>query len=98
MSRIAPLEPPYEPEIQGHFDHIMRGAPPLMLFRVMASSRRAWEKFRAAGLLDRGPLNLRAREIVIDRTCALNSCEYEWGVHIAAFAQAAHLTEAEIRA
>jgi alkylhydroperoxidase family enzyme len=98
MSRIAPLEPPYEAEIQGHFDRIMRGAPPLTLFRVVASNARAWEKFRAGSLLDRGPLTLREREIVIDRTCALTRCEYEWGVHVAAFAKAAQLTEPQIRA
>ena len=44
MSRIAPLEPPYPPEIQKQFDRIMRGAPPLTLFRVMAGNKRAWEK------------------------------------------------------
>jgi alkylhydroperoxidase family enzyme len=98
MSRIAPLEPPYAPEIQQQFDRIMRGAPPLMLFRVVAGNARAWEKFRAGGLLDRGPLSLREREIVIDRTCALTGCEYEWGVHVSAFAEAAHLTDAQVRA
>ena len=98
MSRIAPLEPPYDPEIQSQFDRIMRGAPPLMLFRVIAGNVRAWEKFRAAGLLDRGPLSLREREIVIDRTCALTGCEYEWGVHVATFAEAAHLTDEQVRA
>jgi alkylhydroperoxidase family enzyme len=98
MSRIAPLEPPYAPDIQQQFDRIMRGAPPLVLFRVMASQTRAWEKFRAGSLLDRGPLSLREREIVIDRTTALTKCEYEWGVHVAAFAEAAHLTEAQVRA
>ena len=98
MSRIAPLEPPYAPEIQEQFDRIMRGAPPLILFRVMAGHARAWEKFRGGSLLDRGPLSLREREIVIDRTCALNGCEYEWGVHVAAFAQAAHLTDEQVRA
>jgi alkylhydroperoxidase family enzyme len=98
MSRIAPLEPPYAPEIQQQFDRIMRGAPPLMLFRVIAGNARAWEKFRAGGLLDRGPLSLREREIVIDRTCALTGCEYEWGVHVSAFAEAAHLTGAQVRA
>jgi alkylhydroperoxidase family enzyme len=98
MPRIAPLEPPYEADIQSQFDRIMRGAPPLMLFRVMASNPRAWEKFRAGSLLDHGPLSLREREIVIDRTCALNHCEYEWGVHVTTFATAAGLTEAEIRA
>src|ERR1700753_3807221 len=98
MSRIASLEPPYPPEIQAQFDRIMRGAPPLMLFRVVAGHARAWDKFRAASLLDGGPLSLREREIVIDRTCALTACEYEWGVHIAIFAKAAGLTEAQIHA
>jgi alkylhydroperoxidase family enzyme len=98
MSRIAPLQPPYQPEIQGQFDRIMRGAPPLALFRVVASSARAWEKFRAGSLLDPGPLSLREREIVIDRTCARAGCEYEWGVHVAIFADAAQLTEAQVRA
>ena len=98
MSRIAPLEPPYAPEIGEQFDRIMRGAPPLMLFRVIAGNARAWEKFRAGGLLDRGPLSLREREVVIDRTCARTGCEYEWGVHVSAFAEAAHLTDAQVRA
>lgn len=98
VSRIAPLEPPYPPDVQGQFDRIMRGAPPLTLFRVMAGHPRAWEKFRAGSLLDPGPLSLREREIVIDRTAALNACEYEWGVHVAIFAGPARLTEDEIRA
>lgn len=98
MSRIAPLEPPYDPGIQQQFDRVMHGAPPLMLFRVMAGHARAWEKFRGGSLLDRGPLSLREREIVIDRTCALNKCEYEWGVHVTAFAKAADLTQEQIRA
>ncbi|UPK26241.1 carboxymuconolactone decarboxylase family protein [Bradyrhizobium sp. 195] len=96
--RIAPLTPPYPPAIQAQFDRIMRGAPPLMLFRVMAGHSRAWDKFRAGGLLDPGPLSLRQREIVIDRTCALTKCEYEWGVHVAIFAGPARLSEQEIRA
>src|SRR5258708_13718332 len=98
MSRIAPLEPPYAPEIKQQFDRIMRGAPPVALVRVVAGNARAWEKFRAGSLLDRGPLSLREREIVIDRTCALTGCEYEWGVHVAAFADAAHLTDEQVRA
>src|SRR5689334_1668962 len=96
--RIAPLQPPYAPDIAGQFDRIMRGAPPLVLFRVMAGNARAWEKFRAGSLLDRGPLSLREREIVIDRTCARTGCEYEWGVHVATFAAAAHLTDEQVRA
>ena len=98
MSRIAPLQPPYASDIQTQFDRIMRGAPPLALFRVVASSARAWEKFRAGSLLDKGPLGLREREIVIDRTCARTGCEYEWGVHVAAFAAAAGLSDEQVRA
>ena len=98
MSRIAPLAPPYSAELQQHFDRIMRGKPPLVLFRMMAGHPRAWEKFRGASLLDRGPLSLREREIVIDRTCALNSCEYEWGVHVTAFGAAAKLSEEQVHA
>jgi alkylhydroperoxidase family enzyme len=98
MSRIPPLAPPYAPDIQEQFDRIMRGAPPLMLFRVMAGHARAWEKFRAGSLLDGGPLTLREREIVIDRTGALTGCEYEWGVHVMIFADAAGLTDEQVRA
>src|ERR1700744_4676713 len=98
MSRIAPLQPPYPPDIQAQFDRIMRGAPPLMLFRVIAGNARAWDKFRAGSLLDKGPLSLREREIVIDRTCARTGCEYEWGVHVAIFAEAAGLSDEQVRA
>jgi alkylhydroperoxidase family enzyme len=98
MSRIAPLEPRYAPELKQQFDRIMRGAPPLTLFRVIASQPRAWEKLIAGSLLDPGPLTLREREIVIDRTCALTGCEYEWGVHVAIFAGPAELTPEQIRA
>ena len=97
-SRIAPLQPPYPPEIQQQFDRIMRGAPPLLLFRTMAGHARAWDKFRGGSLLDKGPLSLREREIVIDRTCARTGCEYEWGVHVATFAEAARLTDEQVRA
>ena len=76
----------------------MRGKPPLTLFRVVGGNARAWEKFRAGSLFDKGPLSLREREIVIDRTCARTGCEYEWGVHVAAFAAAAQLSDEQVRA
>ena len=98
MPRITPLEPPYAPDLQASFDAVMRGAPPLTLFRSIAVSPRAWKKFRAGALLDSGPLSLREREIIIDRTCALSGCEYEWGVHVAVFAEPAGLTAAEVAA
>jgi alkylhydroperoxidase family enzyme len=97
-SRLAPLEPPYAPEVQDSFDRIMRGASPLLLFRTLAASERAWSRFRAGSLLDKGPLSLRERELVIDRTCALAGCEYEWGVHVSIFAGPAGLRRNEVRA
>jgi alkylhydroperoxidase family enzyme len=98
MSRIRPLEPPYAEEIQRSFDRIMKGKEPLLLFRTLATSERAWAKFRNGSLLDRGPLGLRDREIVINRTTALAHCEYEWGVHVAVYAKHAELTDEQIDA
>lgn len=99
MSRVTPLESPYAPELQAHFDRIMPpGVPPLVLFRTVATSERAWRKFSDGSLLDRGPLSLREREIVIDRTCALTRCEYELGVHVTFFAERARLSGEQVRA
>lgn len=85
-ARIAPAAPPYEPEIQAAFDRIMpAGVPPLALFTTLARDPRLFERFRNGGLLDKGHLTLRQREIVIDRVTALAGSEYEWGVHVAFF-------------
>jgi alkylhydroperoxidase family enzyme len=99
MPRIAPLSPPYAADIQATFDKIMpAGVDPLVLFRTLAVNGRVYQRFTAGGLLDRGLLTLRQREIVIDRTCALNRCEYEWGVHIGFFAAKVKLTPRQIEA
>ena len=88
MPRIAPAEPPYEPQIAAALERIMpAGVPPLVLFRTMARSSRVFSRMFAGALLDKGPLSLRQREIVIDRTTARLGCEYEWGVHVALFAE-----------
>lgn len=99
MSRIAALHQPYAEDIQVSFDRIMGpGVPPLALFTTLASSKRAWSKFTAGALLDGRLLTLRQRELVIDRCCALTDCEYEWGVHVTTFAQAAGLSREEVSA
>jgi alkylhydroperoxidase family enzyme len=99
MSRIAPTAPPYQPAIAEALQRIMPpGIEPLVLFRTMARSPRIFTKMFAGGLLDKGPLNLRQREIVIDRTTARLGAEYEWGVHIALFAEKVGFGEAEIAA
>lgn len=73
-----------------------KGVPPLRLFTTLARDKRLFERFMAGGLLDRGHLTLRQREIVIDRVTALCGSEYEWGVHVAFFAPRAGLDEAQI--
>ena len=86
--RIAPLEPPFPEPVQAALDRIMpKGVPPLALFRTLARNERVFQRVMAGGLLDRGSITLREREIVIDRTCARCGSEYEWGVHVAFFAE-----------
>ncbi|MGZ5904212.1 MAG: carboxymuconolactone decarboxylase family protein [Reyranella sp.] len=99
MPRITPAEPPYEPAIAAELERIMPpGVPPLMLFRTLAQSPRIFAKMFAGGLLDKGPLGLRQREIVIDRTTAKLGCEYEWGVHITLFAERVGFTAEHVAA
>jgi 4-carboxymuconolactone decarboxylase len=97
--RVDPVAPPYPPELQAVFDKIMPpGVPPLGLFTTLARVPRIYDRFRAGSLLDRGPVSLRHREIVIDRTCARCGCAYEWGVHVAFFAERVALTPEQTRA
>jgi alkylhydroperoxidase family enzyme len=95
--RIAPAEPPYASEIQARLDAIMPpGIEPLVLFRVLARDQRLFQRFMGAGLLDKGQLTLRQREIVIHRVTARCGSEYEWGVHAALFADRAGLDAAQL--
>ncbi len=95
-ARIAPAAQPLPDEIQRAIDAIMHGRPPLVLFTTLARDRRLFFKFFSSGLLDRGHLTIRQREIVIDRVTASCGAEYEWGVHVSVFAAKAGLTEAQI--
>ena len=83
--RIRPVDPPFTHEVQADFDKIMNGAPPLLLFRTVAHNPRVLQRMMAGGLLDRGSIPLRSRELMILRTCARCGAEYEWGVHVATF-------------
>ena len=96
--RIAAADPPYAPEVQARFDALMPpGVAPLVLFRTLARDLRLFQRFMGGGLLDKGHLTLRQREIVIHRVTARCGSEYEWGVHVAFFAKRASLDEALLR-
>lgn len=95
--RIEPLAPPYGPELENLLQRITPPAAPsvLALFRVLAHHPVLAERMAGWGgfLLGRkASLTLRDREVVIDRVCACCGAEYEWGVHVAAFAEPAGLT------
>jgi alkylhydroperoxidase family enzyme len=97
VTRIAPIEAPWPDWFAEAMTRTMPpGAEPLSLFKSLATSERAWAKFAAGSLLDRGPIPLREREIVIDRTTARCGCSYEWGIHAALFGKRANLSEAQI--
>lgn len=95
-ARIAPAPAPFPPAMQTALDAVMRGKPPLLLFTILARDPRLFQKFFAGGLLDRGNLTPRQREIVIDRTTALCGSEYEWGVHVAVYAEHVGFNSAHI--
>ena len=96
--RIAPATAPYPPEVQARFEALMPpGVAPLVLFRTLARDLRLFQRFMDGGLLDKGHLALRQREIVIGRVTARCGSEYEWGVHVAFFAKRAGLDEAQLR-
>ena len=97
--RIAAALSPFGAEIQAWLERTMPpGQPPLLLFTTLARDERLCRKFFSGGLLERGHLTLRQREIVIDRTTALCRSEYEFGVHIAAFGAKVRLTPEQVHA
>ena len=101
--RIAPLEPPYEPEIEAMLKKWMPpGSPqePLALFRTLAVHEELASRMRVvgAGILGHGRVDPRQREIMIHRTCARGGAEYEWGVHAVAFGRPLGLTDQQLAA
>jgi alkylhydroperoxidase family enzyme len=101
MQRLAPLNPPYDPEVARTLTRMMPpGQEPLKLFRTVAHNRHVLDKLRSTGayLLNFGTLDPADRELVIQRTCARCGCEYEWGVHAAVFGPQVGLTGAKLAA
>jgi alkylhydroperoxidase family enzyme len=103
MSRIAPLEPPYTPEIERSLRRWMAPGSehePLTLFRVLHRNEELASRMFAlgSGLLAHGKLPALDREIVISRVTARAGCHYEWGVHAAIFASQVGLTTERLKA
>lgn len=101
--RITPLSPPYDPDVAAALAKWMppgSALEPLKLFRTLYQNPQLSSRMRTVGagiLGSQSSLDSREREIVIDRTCARCGCEYEWGVHVAAFGEACGLSLAQLK-
>jgi len=73
--------------------------PPINLFKLfarnlpMAEAMAGWGSYELSKRLS---LSMRQRELVIDRVTARCGAEYEWGVHVAYFADRVGLTRQQI--
>lgn len=95
---LQPVVPPYEEDVERLLAKLMPaelGYEPLLLFRVLAINPDLASRARpmASGLLNKGLLPARDREIVIGRTTARAGAEYEWGVHAVIFGPRVGLSE-----
>lgn len=97
--KLSPVEAPYNDDVAAILSQYpQRDGYILKLFRVFANSVRFLTK-GVPNLLDKeSPLSMRQREIVILRVTANLGCEYEWGVHVTAFAAHVGLSDAQIAA
>ncbi|MFM8888370.1 MAG: carboxymuconolactone decarboxylase family protein [Solirubrobacterales bacterium] len=99
--RILPLEAPFDPEIEAMLAKWMppnSGVEPLALVRTLGRHQDLASRSRplAAGILDKGLVPPRLREVMIHRTCALTGAEYEWGVHVMGFGRPLGFTDEQI--
>ncbi|MFG2362143.1 carboxymuconolactone decarboxylase family protein [Streptomyces mirabilis] len=99
--RIDGVTPPYEPETDRALHRWMPpgvAREPLMLFKVLERHPELASRMRAlgAGFLVHGRLSDADRELVIARVAARSGCAYEWGVHMATYAETAGLTARQV--
>jgi alkylhydroperoxidase family enzyme len=98
-----PKQPRVEPVAASHDDATAEAlaelGPPIALFGVFArrpDRAHAIAHWGRYYLSRRVALTLRQRELIIDRTTALCGADYEWGIHVAVFADKAGLTDTQI--
>lgn len=99
LPRITPLTAPYPESMVATLDRLTpEGGEAPMIFRIVGTSERALKKFFDGALLDKGPLPMRERELVIFRTAAQIGADYEWGMHAALYAERCDIGEDELNA
>jgi len=101
-ARIAPLQPPYAPDVAAALAKWMPpGSPvePLRLFRTLNVHEELASRMRPLGggiLGPRAAVPAPLREVMIHRTCALTGAEYEWGVHVMGFGKPLGLSDEQL--
>lgn len=100
---LQPLSPPYDDDVAALLATWMPpgvDVEPLALFRVLAVHPELAGRMRpmASGLLAKGLLPDRDRELLLLRTTARAGAEYEWGVHAVAYAPVVGIDEVVLAA
>jgi alkylhydroperoxidase family enzyme len=99
--RIAPLVEPFDEKVGPLLRSMMpAGQPPIALFRTFGKNPEMTAAMREWGgycLNRRLSVDMRTREIIIDRVTARCGCEYEFGVHVAFFGERVGLTTDQVR-
>jgi alkylhydroperoxidase family enzyme len=99
--RIAPVSPPFAPNVQALFDRLPASwSPPFKLFTVLARDERLLLRFTgsAVSYLQPSHVTVRQREVLLLRVTARCRCAYEWGMRVHYFAGEAGLSEAQVYA
>jgi 4-carboxymuconolactone decarboxylase len=101
-ARIAPLQPPYDPDVAAALAKWMppgSAVEPLRLFRTLNVHAELASRMRPLGAGILGPqaeVSAPLREVMIHRTCALTGAEYEWGVHVMGFGKPLGLSDEQL--
>jgi 4-carboxymuconolactone decarboxylase len=101
-ARIAPLQPPYAPDVAAALAKWMppgSSVEPLRLFRTLTVHEQLASRMRplGAGILgSQAAVPAALREVMIHRTCALTGAEYEWGVHVMGFGKPLGLSDEQL--
>lgn len=99
MTRMEAAREPFGPFASTTLhDFRARGVPHIEFFAVLARDDRLFRKVVSASMIDEGHLTVRQREIAVARVTAKCHAEYEWGIHVALFGQAAGLSQDDYRA
>jgi hypothetical protein len=98
--RMEPLAPPYTTEVQAVLDRLPGDwAPPFVHYAILARDPRLLSAYlQSVAYIDPSHLTVRQREVFLLRVTGRCRNAFEWCLRAHYFADAAGMTEAELRA